>query len=162
MAKDPYFRCYTEGQLDQFDGDIDIDPLVERVLANPMTIIEVSMTASKIAINAEMDATTKAQWILDNAGELRQMGGDTEKAYRLYVQGRIDALAINVAQDIVHLMQDLDDEEDDDPREVDDADEDDDPREEEDSEDAAEDDDVDEDDDEDDDVDEDEDDDEPS
>ena len=90
--KDRYVSCYVSGRMDSFEGDIDLEKLVERITGGAAvreTIVEVA----RKAVTSEMDAAAKVQWLQDNLEAIRSMGGDTEKAWRMFCQGRIDALA---------------------------------------------------------------------
>lgn len=136
--KDPYVSCYFSGRCDEYDGDIDIDKLVEKIHAgSPMR--DVTLEAAKRAITADMDVATKAAWLKDNVDEIKALGGDSEKAWRLYSQGRTDALAQGLEVEILEAIveeepdeEDEEDEEDDDEDEDSDDDEDEDEDEEED------------------------------
>lgn len=109
--KDPYVECYLSGRCDDYAEDVDLDVLAEQVL-DGKDIRVVTATAAKTAIDAEMDKTVKADWLKDNLEEIRVMGGDTAKAYRLYVQGRCDALACHLEGEVLMLIEDTDDGED--------------------------------------------------
>jgi hypothetical protein len=126
--KDPYIGCYLAGRADVFDGDVDLEKLIERAVSPAMvTIRDACLSTAKKAIDGDMDPDTKVMWLKDNLDEIKAMGGDTEKAYRLYVQGRVENLAHQIEVDVITTMEDADDEGDDeDEDDDDDEDEDDD------------------------------------
>lgn len=136
--KDPYIQCYLSGRYDLYDGDVDLEKLIERAVSPGMVSIRtMAHSAAQKEIDGEMDAATKVAWLKDNLEEIRVMGGDTERAWRLYVQGRVDNLAHQLEADVIGMMEDMLDVEDedapeenpegdDDDEDDDDADEDDD------------------------------------
>jgi len=126
--KDPYVQCYVAGRYDTYEGELELEAILERAVSPGMvTIREASMTAAKKAVDAEMDAATKVQWLKDNLEEIKAMGGDTEKAWSRYLQGRVDNLAHQTEADIVSLMEEQlegDEEDEDDDEEGEDEDDD--------------------------------------
>ena len=124
--KDPYFDSYMSGRFDQYDGEINLDELVDRMMAGVTPIRDISIAAAKIAIATEMDPSVKVQWIRDNLDEITAMGGDTEKAYRLYMQGRIDGLSHQLEADIINSIDEQEDDGDDGDQDDEDDDDDDD------------------------------------
>ncbi len=124
--KDPYVQCYVAGRYDTYEGDLELEAILERAVSPGMVSIRsASEAAAKKAIDAEMDAATKVQWLKDNLEEINAMGGDTEKAWSRYLQGRVDNLAHQTEADIVSLMEEQleGEEEDDDDEEDEDDDE---------------------------------------
>lgn len=109
--KDPYVQCYASGRYDTFDGDVDMVKLAEQVRAG-REVRPLTLAAAQAAINGEMDAAVKVQWLKDNLEPIKTMGGDTEKAYRLYVLGRVDNLAHQLEADIMSIVEDQIEEED--------------------------------------------------
>lgn len=108
--KDSYMGCYMSGRFDHYDGEINHDDIVDRVTSGSSTVRDLCLGAAKTAINGEMDTATKVQWLKDNVDEIKEMGGDTEKAYLLYMQGRIDGLAHHLEAEVVTMLeQDMDD-----------------------------------------------------
>lgn len=108
---DRYIHCYVLGRTDSFDGEVDTDKIVERVLAGaPMR--ETALEVARRTILASCGATEKVSWLHENLDEVRALGGDTEKAWRLFCQGRIDALACVVEEAAVEgLVERLDEDE---------------------------------------------------
>lgn len=132
--KDQYMQCYLLGRHDPFDGSVDIEKIVERVAAGS-SLRDLTLEAARKEMTKEMDASAKMQWIKDNLEEIRALGGDTEKAFRLYSQGRAEQLAHDLELEVIGAMDDeYEDDEDDvektDDDEEDDEDEDDDEEEE--------------------------------
>jgi len=127
--KDAYFGCYLAGRFDPHDGEVDEEKLAERVMAGT-PLRDVCMEAAKAAISKEMTSAVKVQWIKDNLDEIKEMGADTEKAYRLYVLGRTDQLAHALEDDILAVIEEEMDEDEDDgeptPNDGEDGDEEDD------------------------------------
>jgi len=126
--KDLYVQCYLAGRNDPYDGELELEAIIERAVSpGAVTVRSASEAAAKKAIDAEMDAATKVQWLKDNLEEIKAMGGDTEKAWSRYLQGRVDNLAHQTEADIVSLMEEDedDDEEGEDDEESDDDDDDD-------------------------------------
>jgi hypothetical protein len=117
------------GRLDEYEGTIEVDKIIERVCAGA-PLRDVTMEVAKKAITVEMDAATKVQWLKDNLDEIRSMGSDTEKAWRNFCSGRTDALASTleeaVLEGVMNQIEDEDEEEDEDEDEEGDEDEEDD------------------------------------
>ena len=112
--KDRYVSCYFSGRLDAFDGQVDTVQLVERVQAG-LPLRDATIEAARRAIigRGEMDTSAKLRWVNDNLDEIKIMGGDAEKAWRLYGQGRTDALARQLEDDVLASIEDEDDDNDD-------------------------------------------------
>lgn len=101
--RDRYISCYILGRTDTFDGEVDMDGLVERILAGaPMR--ETSLEVARRAVMASADSSAKVEWLHDNLEAVRSLGGDTEKAWRLFCQGRVDALAAQVEESALEDM----------------------------------------------------------
>jgi len=132
--KDPYVSCYFSGRFDAFDGPIDTAQLVDRVQSG-YQLRDVTIEAARRAITIEMDTSAKLQWVNDNLDDIKAMGGDTEKAWRLYGQGRADALASRLEDEVLNAVEE--DEEDEDDEDEDEDEDGDDDEEEEDDEVAA-------------------------
>lgn len=119
--KDAYVTCYFSGRVDEYDGDIDMQSIVDDVLAGK-PLRDVTHAAAKKLIAADADVAAKAQWLKDNADEIKAMGGDSEKAWRLYTQGRTDALAADLEDSALEAIAEEEVEEDEDDDEDDDGD----------------------------------------
>jgi hypothetical protein len=117
--KDPYMQCYLAGRYDVFEGDVDLEKLAEDSMAVGASIRAVTAAAAKKEIDAEMDPATKIAWLKDNLEEIKAMGGDDTKAYRQYVQGRVDGLAHQLEADVINMIEDMNDE-DEEPEDEDD------------------------------------------
>jgi hypothetical protein len=128
---DKYMQCYLAGRYEDYEGEVAVDDIVKKVRAGT-PLRDVALTVARTAITHEMDASVKVQWLKDNLDEIKTMGGDTEKSWRLYVQGRIDALAHRLEDD---ALNSIDDEEEDEEEEDDGEDDEDEEEEDEDDED---------------------------
>lgn len=101
--RDRYISCYILGRTDTFDGEVDMDGLVERILSGaPMR--ETSLEVARRAVMASADSSAKVEWLHENLEAVRSLGGDTEKAWRLFCQGRVDALAAQVEESALEDM----------------------------------------------------------
>jgi hypothetical protein len=101
--RDHYISCYILGRTDTFDGEVDMDGLVERILDGaPMR--ETSLEVARRAVMASADSSAKVEWLHENLEAVRSLGGDTEKAWRLFSQGRVDALAAQVEESALEDM----------------------------------------------------------
>ena len=110
--KDPYVSCYFSGRCDEYGGEIDLPKLVEKVHSG-VPLRDCTLEAARRAISAEMDTAMKAQWLKDNIDEIKELGGDSEKAWRLYGQGRTDALAHDLEVNVLEAIAEEEEEEDD-------------------------------------------------
>lgn len=127
--KDRYVNCYVSGRCDPFEGSVDLPMVVAKIVAGA-PVRDTVLSLARATITKEMDAATKMQWIKDNLDEIKDMGGDTEKSWRLFCEGRIDALALQideaVMEELVNQLEDEEDEDDDEEEEGDEDEEDDD------------------------------------
>lgn len=127
--KDRYVVCYVSGRCDSFEGTVDADKIVEQISAGAPAW-DTIIAAARKAVMAEMDASTKVAWLKDNLDEVKAMGGDTEKAWKMFCDGRVDALAVQidetVMEELVNQIEDEEEDEDDDADEDEDDDSDDD------------------------------------
>lgn len=142
--QDRYVTCYMSGRTDAFEGNVDLAMLVAKIGAGS-PVRDSALDLAKKSLAPEMDTATKMAWLKDNAEAIREMGGDTEKAWRLFCQGRTDALALQLEVDAMEEImnqieedEDEEDEEDDDGDEGDDEDDDNDDDDEEDDDDDSE------------------------
>lgn len=120
--KDRYVACYLSGRMDTFDGTVDMAMLVAKIDSGaPMRDTVLSLARS--LIGKEMDAATKVAWLKDNLDEIKSMGGDTEKAWRMFCEGRIDALVAQLdeaaMEELVSSSSSFEDDEEDDEEEGD-------------------------------------------
>ena len=125
--KDPYLTCYMAGRMDEYEGAIDTAMLVAKIV-NGSPVRDTSMEAAKKAITAEMDSATKMAWLKDNLDDIRAMGSDTEKAWRMFCLGRTDALAATLEdeamEEIVNQLEEEEsDEDEEDPEDSDEEEE---------------------------------------
>lgn len=120
--KDRYVSCYFSGRFDAFDGEVDAAPLVEKIHAG-LPLRDVTMEAARRAVTAEMDHAAKLQWLNDNLEEIKSMGGDTEKSWRLYGQGRTDALAHQLEDEVLNSIEEEEGDEEEDEGDEGDGDE---------------------------------------
>jgi hypothetical protein len=125
--KDPYVHCYVAGRCDYDEDDdvVEIEQLVEKVSSgSPMR--DVTLAAAKAAVTKELDVAAKAQWLKDNAETIKAMGGNSEKAWQLYMSGRVDALASDLESWVLENLgeEEAEEDEDDDEDDADGGDED--------------------------------------
>jgi hypothetical protein len=113
--KDPYTACYLAGRLDESDsGTPDLDRLVESVMLGK-SIRDVTIDAARQFIaETEGHEEEKAEWIADNRASIDESGGDGDKAWKLYTQGRAEALAHQLEDDVLCLIEDTEEEEEED------------------------------------------------
>lgn len=120
--KDPYVHCYIAGRCDYDEDDdvVEIEQLVEKVSSGtPMR--DATLAAAKAAVAKELDVAAKADWLKDNSDTIKEMGGDSEKAWRMYTSGRVDALANDLDSWVLENLAE-DEEEEDEDEDEDDAD----------------------------------------
>lgn len=155
MHKDRYAHFYALGLVNVDEDDVEAawygahrkqaahrSDLLDKALAGE-TVRDVAYKAAKVAIDHQMTATLKLEWMKENAEAIAGSGGDGQKAYSLYVQGRVDRVANHVEQQLAEeFVEEVgeDDGEEDNPYEddEDDEDEDEDENEEEDDDDDEE------------------------
>lgn len=128
--KDRYVTCYVSGRCDAYEGELDTDAILEQITGGAPAR-DTSVAAARKAVMAEMDAATKVAWLKDNLDEVKEMGGDTEKAWKMFCEGRVDALAVQIDEAVMEaLVNQIEDEEeeeelDEDSEDADDEDDDD-------------------------------------
>lgn len=121
--KDRYVSCYVSGRCDEFEGDVDMPMLIAKIQSGAPPRETVLALARK-TITDEMNATLKVQWLKDNLDEIKELGGDTEKAWRMFCDGRVDALAKQLDEEAMEEIMNQLEEEDEDQDEYDESDED--------------------------------------
>lgn len=122
--KDPYLFCYLMGRSVELDAGAN-KPIVAKVEAGA-PLRDVVMDAARAAWAPSPGY--KARWFKENRAEIKKAGGDTEKAWRLYAQGRMDAFSHQLEDDILSEIdgdpdEDIEDDEDLDSDDDDDIDE---------------------------------------
>jgi transcription elongation factor Elf1 len=132
MKPNLYFPFYNLGR-DEYEGaeGVVLDALSKRVLAGePLrTVVEKAIIAS---LTTDLDRKFKADWIADNVEDIKEAGGDTEKAWGLYFAGACDAgiasllneLADNTASVLDEQLDEGEDGDEDDEDDEDDEEED--------------------------------------
>ena len=126
--KDRYLACYVSGRNDPYEGNVDTAMLDAKIDSGSPWRDSIVALARK-TITDEMDAAAKVQWLKDNLDAIKSMGGDTEKAWRMFCDGRVEALALQLdeeaMEEVMNRLEEEDDEdEDDDEDEEDEGDED--------------------------------------
>lgn len=119
--KDPYTECYLAGRLEDCNpGTPDLDRLVEDVMLGK-SIRDVTIDAARKFIAETEGHEEKAEWIADHRDALDEDGSDYEKAWKFYTQGRAEALAHELEDDVLALIEDTEDTEEDEDEDEDDA-----------------------------------------
>jgi type III secretion system FlhB-like substrate exporter len=100
----------------------------------------VTLEAAKAALTKSggQSSSAKLQWMKDWKDELVEAGGDGEKAWRLYNEGRTDGIAWQLEEALVEELMNLEYDEDEDEDEEDEEEDEDDEEEEEEEEDEDE------------------------
>ena len=119
--QDRYVFCYLSGRMEPVEREIDIEKIVDRI-AGGAPMRETTLELARSAAMADMDSAMKIQWLHDNIDTIRRFGGDTEKAWRMFCQGRVDALAWQLEEAVVDEL--VNREEGDDEDEADEGDDD--------------------------------------
>ena len=112
-----YMIFYVNGRGEEVlddRGTIDEEALADRVMEGE-PIHEVLTKVSDDVGAKLLHDREKKDWIAENREDIDEAGGDSEEAYRHYVQGRKDQYAHELEVDVVEkLFEDEDDDEDDD------------------------------------------------
>lgn len=102
--RDPYVICYIQGRLESFEGDVDVEKLIEKI-SSGAPVRETTLDFARKALQPEMDSASKMQWLQDHLDDVKDLGGDTEKAWRAFCQGRIDGLAWQLEESTVYELE---------------------------------------------------------
>jgi hypothetical protein len=119
---DPYMPFYVEGRLDigneGVDVEIDVTEMATRVM-NGEKIYDVTYSVSEAALKPKANSSFKRTWISDHASEIKDAGGDKEKAFGKFFSGQCDELRHMMEDEVADALEELldnpeeDDEEDD-------------------------------------------------
>jgi hypothetical protein len=95
-----YLLFYFHGHAEDIDGlSVDIEPTINRVIeTGEMRSLSYDLAKSAITkfhatARTSRQDMSKAKWMADNTDDIIAAGGDTEKAWAMYLSGRTDALA---------------------------------------------------------------------
>jgi hypothetical protein len=105
--KPTYATFYIEGREDRLlKHDIDTDEIARLVMNGKGSIHELLTKAAKAAAEPLLVARKKRTWIEEFEDEIKTAGGDSEEAYRHYIDGRVDELAFSLERDAVEALGD--------------------------------------------------------
>lgn len=109
MLKKPYIMFYLEGrEADSLQHSIDEADLAELVIDGKGMPYEVALAAAQKVASEHASGVRKTKWIGQSRPEIKEAGGDADEAYRHYLLGRTDALALDLESEVVELMNDDD------------------------------------------------------
>jgi hypothetical protein len=119
-SMDPYMPFYVEGRLDigneGVDVEIDVTEMATRVM-NGEKIYDVTYSVSEAALKPKANSSFKRTWISDHASEIKDAGGDKEKAFGKFFSGQCDELRHMMEDEVADALEELldnpDEEEDD-------------------------------------------------
>lgn len=121
----PYMQFYVLGRGDDVlrNRDVDEVELADQVM-NGHPVREVcAKVADAVGAKLEHDRA-KRDWIAGNREAIDDAGGDAEKAYAHYVQGRKDEYAWHLEEDVVDALYEEEDEDEEDDEEGEDEEDD--------------------------------------
>lgn len=102
-----YYYFYLLGrQDDEFNVEVDITALAERVLAGESIRDVCTRVAADAAVTAQHGGH-KRDWMLENKDEIAEAGGNGEHAYALYLDGQKDQFASSLEPDILEELREL-------------------------------------------------------
>lgn len=106
--KPTYAWFYIEGREDRsLKHDIDTDQIAKQVMDGKGSIHDLLVKAAKSAAEPLQVARKKRTWIEEFEGEIKEAGGDSEEAYRHYIDGRVDELVHRLDGDVVESLAEL-------------------------------------------------------
>lgn len=106
--KEAYISFYLEGRDDRaLKHDIDTEEIARMVVDGKGTIHELLMKAAKSAAEPHLVARKKRSWIEESDEEIKAAGGDSEEAYRHYIDGRIDELVYKLEVEVLEVLEEL-------------------------------------------------------
>lgn len=102
-----YLYFYLLGRRDdELPCSIDLARLANRVLdGEPLRAVTLEV-AEQAANAAELDGY-REEWVEVNEAEVKEAGGDADKAYGLYRQGQIDELAVSLESEVLEQVQNM-------------------------------------------------------
>ena len=102
-----YYYFYLLGrQDDEFDVQVDITALAERVLSGEAIRDVCTQVAADAAVTAQHGGH-KRDWLIENRDEIAEAGGNGEHAYDLYLDGQKDQFASSLEPDILDELREL-------------------------------------------------------
>lgn len=108
-----YSPFYLAGRFDDVDDhNIAIAELADQVMESHRDFRSIIMQAATKEIADACDRAAKREWLRDREDEFED--GDPDTAWRHYVQGRTEALAHQLEDEVLTHIEDTDEEEDDD------------------------------------------------
>jgi hypothetical protein len=119
-----YAYFYVEGWNEKpLKNEIDTEVLAQKVLDGKGTVHELCVEAAKNAAKPLEMGRRKKDWLDDYDEAIKTAGGDKDAAYQHYLDGRIDALAAELTNEVMDDIEDAvgeddgegDEDEDDDP-----------------------------------------------
>lgn len=92
---DTYVTFYMQGRSDVADDggnvEIDIDAMAARVLAGE-DIYKVTHEVADAALRPRSNSSVKTRWQKENANEVKDAGGDKDRAYEQFLKGQVAEL----------------------------------------------------------------------
>ena len=140
-----YITFYLLGrenmEEDGIDADIDLTSLAQAMYTSGdgKKLSELLWTAAAKAIAPSESSGEKRGWIAEHDSDIRDAGGDAERAWRAYQDGRTAELVMGLEPEVLDVMWDMFSEGDDDEDEAEDDEDDHDIEDDEDADDEAED-----------------------
>ena len=129
-----YALFYIEGREEKIlKNDIDTAQLAEKFL-DGADLRTLCIDAARVAAKPLEVGRRKKDWIEDSKEDIDEAGGDADKAYANYLEGRVDELASDLESDVIEDLtamisgeddedgEDEEDDEEDDDKEGDDDD----------------------------------------
>ena len=102
-----YYYFYLLGRQDEeFDVQVDITALAERVLSGEAIRDVCTRVAADAAVTAQHGGH-KRDWMIENRDEIAEAGGNGEHAYGLYLDGQKDQFASSLEPEILDELREL-------------------------------------------------------
>lgn len=102
-----YYYFYLMGREEPVDlRSLTVEDLVSKVLGS-QAIRSVAIEAARGLFSGMAFNRLKSEWIAGNVDEIHEAGGNSDRAFELYVNGRIDQTATELEQEMVTEMVDM-------------------------------------------------------
>jgi len=105
-----YATFYLQGRSEVAETgveiEIDLTAVAERVIAGEKLATVTTQVATD-ALKAKQNSRERRDWFEEMDEDIKDAGGDKEKAYALFCEGRVDELRHIVEDELVNAMTDV-------------------------------------------------------
>ncbi len=106
--KRKYWGFYLLGREERrLRNEIDPAVVARGILDEEEASLAQAVTTACEGAAASISARVKKNWLADHETEIRESGVDAEEAYRSWIAGRVDELAVAIESDVAAALVDI-------------------------------------------------------